>query len=370
LALAVTSSGVSYAVGSFQSETIQIDGHQITHSGATYLGTTCTDVMAMSFSSAGEVNWAKGFGGNLHDGARAVAVIGDGLVVAGTFSSSQINLGGEDLVNFNPADYPHHDVFVMRLASDGTHLASWSFGGLGSENLRGIAVGSQGEIIVVGDTSSEEIQLGEDVLSNNGVGDALVAKFDDTGGYLWGNLYGSAGADHVMSATVDDDGNLFLVGGFYGPSIDFGGGPLVSPNPAQLTAFLVKLDSAGNHIWSKAMGGAMEDIAYDVALHPSSGIVISGATGTSNVDFGGGSLLPLAAGKNDAFILRLDESGDYMWSRLFGSTGHDMAYSVAVDGNGDILLTGEFRGAEIDFGGGPLLNEGLGQAYLAKIAED
>jgi hypothetical protein len=368
--VAVTSSGVSFAVGRFKSEVIQIDGHQIAHSGGSYLGATMPDALAMSFSPTGEVNWAKGFGGNLGASATAVAVSGDGMVMAGPFLSNQINFGGDDLFNANPADYPKGDVFVVRLASDGTHLASWSFGGMSSDGVRGIAVGSQGEIVVAGDTASEEIQLGEDILSNKGKNDALVAKFDGTGNHIWSHLYGSPGSDVPCSVAIDDDGNVFIVGGFYGPSIDFGGGPVISPNPDNLTAFLVKLDSEGNHVFSKAMGGAMEDIAYDIAIHTSSGIVISGATGTSNVDFGGGSLAPLFAGKNEAFILRLDDNGDYLWSRLYASTGHDMAYSVAVDSNGDIVFTGEFRGAEIDFGGGPLFNTGMSQAFLAKIAEN
>ena len=82
------------------------------------------------------------------------------------------------------------------------------------------------------------------------------------------------------------------------------------------------------------------------------------------MDFGGGQLV--SAGSRDTFVVKLDASGDHQWSKSFGDADEQSSASVAVDGAGNVLITGYFSGF-VDFGGGPLVCAGVRDVFVAKL---
>jgi hypothetical protein len=100
-------------------------------------------------------------------------------------------------------------------------------------------------------------------------------------------------------------------------------------------AYVRKYDAAGNELWTRQFGGT-QDTASSVAVG-ASGIAVAGAT-----TFG----LPgqTNAGSADAYVRLYDASGNELWTRQFGSTGPDVAYTVAMDGNGNIYVGGLTNG--------------------------
>jgi len=117
------------------------------------------------------------------------------------------------------------------------------------------------------------------------------------------------------------------------------------------------------HTWSTCYGGPGINTAYDVAVDGSGSIVIAGSfAGTMNL--GGGVLT--SAGGQDMFLARYDAHGAHLWSQRFGGIGNDVGKAVTVDGAGNIIMTGHFRGP-VSIGGAPLAGRGLQDIFVAKF---
>jgi outer membrane protein assembly factor BamB len=116
---------------------------------------------------------------------------------------------------------------------------------------------------------------------------------------------------------------------------------------------VAKLDPSGNELWAGGYGdGAEDQFAEDVAVDGAGNVVVTGRF-KSSIDFGGGALTS-AADRYDVFVAKLDPNGAELWSSGHGDGAQDQfAGGVAVDGSGNVLLAGRFR-SSIDFGGGAL----------------
>ncbi|MEN9440201.1 MAG: hypothetical protein RLZ33_277, partial [Bacteroidota bacterium] len=94
----------------------------------------------------------------------------------------------------------------------------------------------------------------------------------------WGKSIGSTGADYARSIFVDAAGNSFIVGQFTG-TVDFdpGAGVQNLTSAGGSDVFILKLNSAGNYSFVKRVGGGGEDIAYDVAVDGNGIIYVTGS---------------------------------------------------------------------------------------------
>jgi hypothetical protein len=94
-------------------------------------------------------------------------------------------------------------------------------------------------------------------------------------------------------------------------------------------------------VYSKRYGAAgANPSVLGMAASPGGDLFLTGQIDAA-LDFGGG-VLP-AGGGNDAFLVRLDTAGAHVWSKRFGAAGNQYASGVAVDGLGAVLLTGYFE---------------------------
>ncbi len=116
-----------------------------------------------------------------------------------------------------------------------------------------------------------------------------------------------------------------------------------------------------DHLTSLRMGGADADAAARVATDSSGNMIVAG-TFSGSMTVGGGATALTSAGASDAFVVKLSPGGAVQWSLRLGGAGADSATSVAVDGAGNVLVTGTMTGP-VDLGGGPV----EGHAYLLKL---
>lgn len=133
---------------------------------------------------------------------------------------------------------------------------------------------------------------------------------------LWSRTYGGVFNDGFRSAVATGDGGFLAVGYTY------------SYGSENVNVFAVKTDADGDTVWVRAYGGSGRDYAYDVRETPDGGYVIAGYTSS----FG--------AGVEDAYIVKVDSGGDTLWTRTFGGTKLDEARGLCVTSDGYILVVG------------------------------
>ena len=212
---------------------------------------------------------------------------------------------------------------------------------------------------------SGSVNFAGTTLNSAGSFDVFVAKFNVDGTLAWIHSFGVM-YDNVADGVAVDAADNILVTGYFVGTMDLGGGLLTSGggnnNP---DVFVAKFSNAGAHIWSKRFGGAYSNFGYGVGVDRNNDVFV---TGQYNVqaDFGGGPVQ--SAGGGDGFLVKFaGQTGAYVWARSFGGSGGDYPQGLAIDGNGDALVTGYSTGS-MDFGGGLRANAGGTDAFLVKYA--
>ncbi|WP_437764871.1 hypothetical protein WMF27_32990 [Sorangium sp. So ce281] len=135
---------------------------------------------------------------------------------------------------------------------------------------------------------------------------------------------------------------------------------------ASKSALLAKYNAAGNHVWSKQFGVEGTTTGEAVALD-ASGAVIATGNCEGAVDLGGGLFTPTAW--SDVWVAKYDAGGNHLWSKRFDAEWPMGSRSVAVDGDGNVILGGALSGTT-DFGGGPVVSLGdfiSSDAFIAKL---
>ncbi|HEU4366470.1 MAG TPA: HYR domain-containing protein [Candidatus Krumholzibacteria bacterium] len=278
--------------------------------------------------------WSNRFGGTGLNTAYDVAVDGSGnVVVVGTFAGS-MNVGGLTLTSAGS-----QDIFLAKFDANGVHQWSQRFGGLGADGARAVTVDGAGNITMTGYFRGP-VSFGGAPLAGRAALDVFVARFDASGLHQWSQWYGSSNGDEGQDIVADASGNV-IVTGHYSGAIDFGGGA-VTPGIGSLDVFVLKLDAAGVHQWSKGIGNLNPDIGYGVAVDASNSVLVTG-TFNNTVNFGGGPLT--SAGLSDVFVVKYDEGGAHQWSTRLGGPTADVGYGIGAGAGGSVVVTGTYNGA-------------------------
>ena len=120
--------------------------------------------------------------------------------------------------------------------------------------------------------------------------------------------------------------------------------------------------------WARTWGGGGGN---SVAVNSSGSVFATGLfSGTLDFDPGSGIDSRTSNGGTDIFLSKFDSEGNFIWARTWGGSDGDSGYGVAVDGSGNVYMTGRFRGTvDFDPGNGADNNtsNGLSDAYLSKF---
>jgi len=209
-------------------------------------------------------------------------------------------------------------------------------------------------------------------LTSAGSMDIFISKLDSAGNFVWAKQLGGSGGDIGESIVTDETGNVYITGLFSGTGdFDPGIGVFNLTSTGSLDIFVSKLDSSGNFVWAKQMGGAFDDEGWSLALSTSGNVYVSGNfNGTADFDPGIGTYNLTSAGQDDIFISKLDGSGNFVWARAMGAAGVDESYSIAVNVSGSVYTFGHFQGT-VDFDPGAgvfnLASTGSYDFFISKI---
>jgi hypothetical protein len=346
-AVAVDPAGNVLLTGTFTGA-VDFGGAPLTSAGG-------ADVFVVKLTASGAHAWSKRFGDAAAQSVAGIAVDGAGdAVLTGDFSGS-IDFGGGALAT---ADL---DVFVAKLDPAGAHLWSKRFGDTAGQNGGGVAVDGGGNVLLAGHFSGA-IDLGGGPLASGPGGDVFVARLDPGGNHLWSKHFGGT----AKGIAADAGGDAVVTGVFSG-AIDVGGTPLTSAGGQDV--FVAKLAAAGgDSVWARRFGGASAETAAGITVDASGNPVVTGSF-HGTVDFGGGPLA--SAGGADVFLLKLDGAGSHVWSKRFGNASGAMTdqagTAVAATAASDVIVGGGFFGT-VDFGTGPLASAGGSDIFVARFA--
>ena len=176
--------------------------------------------MIIKYSSRGEVEWAKGIGGESGDYINSLVGTTDGgYIVGGYFNSSSIDLGNE----ISLANGGKTDGMVMKYSSSGEVEWAKEIGGAYDDYIDSVVATSDGGYIVGGYFNSSSIDLGNGIsLSNSGFYDGMVIKYGSRGEVEWTKRIGGTSDDKINSVAETLDGGYIVGGYFSSSSIDLG----------------------------------------------------------------------------------------------------------------------------------------------------
>ncbi|MBK7311475.1 MAG: T9SS type A sorting domain-containing protein [Sphingobacteriaceae bacterium] len=211
---------------------------------------------------------------------------------------------------------------------------------------------------------------GSYTLTSSGGNDIFISKLDVSGNFLWAKSIGSSANDVGWSIANDLAGNV-LVTGVFQFTVDFDPGPSTyTLSGPQNDIFILKLDALGNFIWAKNMGGANVDSGYSIELDGNGNIYTTGEfSGVADFDPSPSIYTLTSMGSVDAFISKLDPSGNFIWAKSFEGSGIEKGWDIKVDASGNVYSTGEFQnGADFDPGASTYtLSSGFSDVFISKL---
>jgi hypothetical protein len=336
------------------------------------------DIFICKLDASGNFSWAKKFGdGTDEDRGNAITVDAVGNVyTTGSFKGTIDFDPGGGIANIT-ADYI--DVFISKLDVSGNYVWAKKVGGVFTDIGYGIVVDEAGYVYTAGHFRGNNCDYdpgpGLFYLNTFGDSDQFVLKLDSSGNFVWARQVTSPAVyfSYAYSLAVDTSGNIYTTGGFHG-TVDFDPGAGVFNMTAQgyTDAFVCKLNSSGDFVWSKIIGGCqIDDYGYSIAVDKCGGVYSSGVFQyIGDFDPGTGTYNLQSAGGTDVYISKLNSAGNFVWAKRVGSGYNDYGIGVAVDTSGNIYTTGQFEGG-VDFDPGTgiynLTSAGLSDIFVSKL---
>jgi len=300
------------------------------------------DAFAAKLTADGELTWATFLGGDDNDYGTGIAVDSAGSVYVTGLTSSGSLRGGSNNASANNSHKGGFDAFAAKLTADGALSWSTYLGGTGPDYGYAISLDGSGNPYAAGSTRSNSFRGGsnDNGMNNDrrGSDDAFVVKLTPAGAMTWGTHLGGSDFDSGYGVALDSSGNVYIAGetasnDFSARNNTYRGG--------DNDGFLARVSSAGALAWSTYLGGGYDDNAFGVAIDSSDSIYLTGYT---EGGFTGGSNNAWAnnmpKGGSDAFAAKLTTAGALSWATYLGGLYADWGLGVAVDGSGNVCVTG------------------------------
>uniref|UniRef100_A0A2B4RAN7 tRNA-dihydrouridine(47) synthase [NAD(P)(+)] n=1 Tax=Stylophora pistillata TaxID=50429 RepID=A0A2B4RAN7_STYPI len=308
---------------------------------AGYEGKTgANNVGVWKFDANGKELWHKTHSnGAKNDIANRIVRTSDkGFIVAGHTSNKSAG---------------YKDFMVLKLDKDGNKQWLKTFGSTTDDEAEDIIQSKDGSYVVAGWTGN----TGGHLPSRTNLWDYMILKLDKDGNKLWEKVLGgkisSKDVEEGRGIAETSDGNFVVGGHMYDYTVD---------NTMDIYLFKLNKDT-GNVIWENKWGGILTDLIYSMKTTKDGGFIISGLTG-SNTD------IRNPARDCKALLLKLDENGNYVWHKEYGTGNNgntNYVFKHARETSDGGFLVGGYKEFDSRFSNKvkPYLN--YGEAWILRL---
>jgi len=233
-----------------------------------------------------------------------------------------------------------------------------------------LGCGSTEAVCVVGDTLRCSCPDGrEGIAACDRRGQVGACSCDQLGPEeaAWTRRLGDEREQATIALAAGDEG-VIVVGGFEGV-LEVGGVPLVSAGARDV--FVASFGPGGAHRWSRSYGGLGDDFALAVDIDDEGEIYIAGGFTSELRIPASNAIILTAEEQTDAFVMRLTPTGEAQWARSWGSLGFDAFSRIRVldaDDDRDELYLGGYHQLTLTYEGGVLPPSGGNDTMVARLS--
>lgn len=305
------------------------------------------------------------FGGTSGDSGNSLAIDPQGNIYSFGHIQGTVDFDpGANTANWTSS--VGEQVAIAKYDPSGGLIWVTGIAGTGENGSSASAVDQDGNLYVTGffsGTADFDTGPGVAQIASSSAFDAYVLKINGDGEYQWADRFTAANLDIGTGVSIDTDGDVYTTrwsASNWGTS-DRG-------------TFTTRLDSNGNEIWTNAVDGPHYDSIVHVDTDADGNVYTSGVfTGTVDFDPGGGVATLTSAGGRDAYLMKTDADGNFIWVRQFGGATDDHGGTFDLDTAGNIYMSGNFTGtADLDPGAGTaaVTSSGGEDVFVAKLDSD
>lgn len=274
------------------------------------------DYWLVCLDTSGTIEWQKCFGGTGPDEGYSIVQTPD----SGFFLVGKIYSDDGDVTRYIGSE----DTWLIRIDKNGNLIWQKTIGGTNDDFGYKCLSTSDGGFIIGTTSSSSDV----DVTGNHGSFDAWIVKVNSVGNILWERSYGGSGGDGANDIIQGLNGDFYIVGTTFSNDGDISGGNGLRD------ILVLKIDSIGNLIWQKCIGGSQNEEGRSGCLTTNGGVQVVGYTFSNDGD------AITSHGNKDVLSAELDSNGNLLWSKCFGGSADDEGYSVIQTTDGGTIFSG------------------------------
>jgi hypothetical protein len=294
------------------------------------------DVWVLKLDINGNILWKKCYGGSGSETEPTILPTNDGgYIMAARSSTLSGDNSGDVHSTYNVS--AGTDIWVVKLNSNGDTSWTRCYGGLAGDDLK---YGDSRSIIETGDgyivcgyTSSNS---GDMPNTASFYINGFLLKIDTDGNIKWVKTYGGANDNRLCNVQPTQDGYIAI--GFSTSSVGD-----VSSNKGGYDFWIVNMDKNGIINWKKSYGGSGNDFAMTGQQTKDGGYIVGGMTASTNGDVVGNH-----GGTYDAWILKLNSTGDIVWKKCYGGSKDDQISSIRQTDDGGYIAAGTSNSTDGD----------------------
>ena len=277
------------------------------------------------YNQAPEIEWQNTIGGSAEDIPETIEQTKDGGYIIG--GSSYSSISGDKTEDSKGAD----DFWILKLDSIGNIEWQRTLGGESLDRLYSVHQTSDLGFILGGYTSSDS--SGDKTEDVAGFNDYWVMKLDSAGNIEWQNAINAIGSNYLYVMPITTGG--YLAAGCSNSDI---AGDKTEINYGGFDFWILKLNNTGEILWQKSLGGESDEWNINLSIHETkdNGFILGGSS-ISNIS---GLKTDTCRGGYDYWILKLDSIGNILWQKTIGGNSDDYLSEIIQVFDGGYLLSG------------------------------